>query len=31
MLGLLLREPVEDIGIGEADGAGVEDGGHVGW
>jgi hypothetical protein len=27
-LGFLLREPVQDVGVGEAHGAGVEDGGH---
>jgi hypothetical protein len=27
-LGFLLREPVQDVGVGEADGARVEDCGH---
>lgn len=30
ILGLFLGEPVEDVGVGEADGAGVEDGWHCG-
>jgi hypothetical protein len=30
-LGFLLREPVQDVGVGEAHGAGVEDGGHCCW
>jgi hypothetical protein len=29
-LGLLLGEPVQDVGVGEAHGAGVEDGWHCG-
>lgn len=29
VLGAFLGDPVQDVGVGEADGAGVEDGGHL--